>query len=614
VYKNISKSAAKLFLSLFLILSSSRSVLAVEIHVVYPREADTVNISGRDSTFIFGRVKPADAAFWINGIRTRLHPNGAFLAYLPIREGDFVFECLAIASTDSARLKRHLLVPISPKTVSSDSLVIVEDSIIPQKDWKLRPGDLLRVSFQGTPGCTASFSIEGVREDIPMTESPPLQQDYWAEAAFGQAQVPQADSIKGIYAGCYVIQPWDCGDNHRVIFQLLGSAGDTLRIEAPGRLSILDNSFPLIGELVPELTVLRTAQNGGYYYFLPKGVRLSIDGQAGIYYRARLSDQDEAWVESWNVRMLPKGAVPPRSVIRTIRVENMGKKIRVIVFTDARLPFRIEQFTQRQTLCINFFGATAHTDWIKYVSNDPLIKEIRWTQPSTEVYQMRIELDVKQQWGYDAFYNDQNQFVLDIKKPPRIAGWPHSPLKNIFVLLDPGHNPDTGAVGPSGLAEKEANMILAIAVKKKLEGKGALVSLTREEGEGISLAARPRMAAALNPDILLSLHHNAVPDGINPFKNHGTSTYFYHPQSSELAKIIQKRLTEKLKLPDFGLYYDNLALCRPTQMPAVLMEPAFMMYPAEEMLIGTRRYREQVADAIAEALEEFLEKTKEQVK
>jgi len=111
-------------------------------------------------------------------------------------------------------------------------------------------------------------------------------------------------------------------------------------------------------------------------------------------------------------------------------------------------------------------------------------------------------------------------------------------------------------------------------------------------------------------DVLLSIHHNALPDDVNPFTSRGTSTYYYHPQSHALAAAIQKRLLKKLKLPNFGLYYDNLSVCRTPQMPAVLIEPAFMMHPEEETQIRSRKYKQNAADAIIKGLEDFLKQAK----
>ncbi len=580
------------------------------INIVYPREGRTVTAASKDSTFIFGQVKPADAQLSINGFEVPLYANGAFLAYLPITPGDFVFDCLAVSGADSFRLQRHVKIPPLLKAPRGDSLGIDAESILPQRDWRLHQGDLFRVSFLGTPKCKASFSIEGVREGIPMVETAVTADDYWGETVFGQA-AQSARHGQGFYSGSYLLQPLDWGEKRKITFKLVNAANDTLTVEAPGHLTIIDNSLPQVGELIPDLGILRTAPYLGYYYFLPKGVRLWIDGQAGSFLRARLADHEEAWVESWNVRLLPDGTPPPRSVVSVVRTENRGKKSRVLVFTGVRVPFRIEQMTQPQSLRVLFYGIDADTDWIRHDFSDPLIREIRWTQTARGTFELRIELNEKQQWGYNAFYDENDDFVLDIKKPPKLRRWPHSPLRGLFILLDPGHGPDAGAVGPTGLSEREVNLLLAETVKQKLEAKGAFVYLTRNGQEGASLNARPRIAAALDADILLSLHHNALPDGVNPFKSRGTSTYYYHPQSYELARLVHRKLLQKLKLPDFGLFYDNLALCRPPQMPAVLVEPAFIMHPEEEMQIGSAQYRQKVADALADAMEEFLRQAKD---
>jgi len=606
VFKNVR------FFFLFCLLGIQAPLLAAKpvINVVYPREGRTVTAASKDSTFIFGQVKPVDAKLAINGFAVPLYANGAFLAYLPITPGDFTFDCLAVSGVDSSCLQRHVSIPPLPQPISGDSLRIDGESIIPQRNWRLHQGDLFRVSFRGTPKCQASFSIEGVREDIPMAESALTADDYWGEVVFGQA-AQMASYGQGSYSGSYLLQPLDWGEKRKITFRLISAADDTLEVDAPGHLTVFDNSLPQVGETIPELGILRTAPYLGYYYFLPQGVRLWIDGQAGPYLRVRLSDNEEAWVESWNVRMLPDGTAPPHSVVSVVRTENLGKKSRVLVFTGVRVPFRIEQIAHPQTLRVFFYGIDADTDWIRHDFTDPLIREIRWTQTARGTFELRIELNEKQQWGYNAFYDEHDNFVLDIKKQPKLRRWPHSPLKDLFVMLDPGHGPDAGAVGPTGLSERVENLLLAETVKKKLEDKGAFVYLARSGEEGASLNARPRIAAALNPDILLSLHHNALPDGVNPFKSRGTSTYYYHPQSYELAKLVHKKLLVKLRLPDFGLFYDNLALCRPPQMPAVLVEPAFMMHPEEEMQIGSPKYRQKVADALADAMEEFLREAKD---
>jgi N-acetylmuramoyl-L-alanine amidase len=59
-------------------------------------------------------------------------------------------------------------------------------------------------------------------------------------------------------------------------------------------------------------------------------------------------------------------------------------------------------------------------------------------------------------------------------------------------------------------------------------------------------------------------------------------------------------------LRDLGIYYDNLALARPTWMPSVLCEGAFLMIPEQEAAMRTPEYQEAYARGIVEGLEAFF--------
>jgi len=84
------------------------------------------------------------------------------------------------------------------------------------------------------------------------------------------------------------------------------------------------------------------------------------------------------------------------------------------------------------------------------------------------------------------------------------------PLQGFSILLDPGHGgSDSGAVGPSGLKESTANLRVAKYLKLLLEADGATVSATREDDRFLSLGDRIEIAKKINPDLFVSIHHNA---------------------------------------------------------------------------------------------------------
>lgn len=588
-------------------LTAAQNLYAVQLSIIYPLEGDTLRAAAFDSNYIFGRVSPPRAQLAINGATVRVYKNGAFLAFLPISAGDFFYRCTVTAEGESVEFNRRIYVE-KPRAIPADIFAIDPRSVEPRLDHKLRAGDRVMMAFSGTPGCRAFFRMDSSRTFLPMREAENSGEPYWGEAALGNGRANIPVPTPGRYTGTYIIQPNDVFMNSVVHVMLVRAAGDTVTAEAAGRVSIWSENPPQMAETVLDNTILRTDRGKSYHYFLPKKVRCRLTGQVGASYRIQLSETQEAWAESYKIKRLANDFFWSPVFVRVVRTENHSSWTRVRVFSGSRVPFRIEQSTDPQTLKIFFYGISADTDWIRHQQTGDEIEQIRWQQEETGVYSLLIHLRTKQQWGYRADYDDDDCFYIDIKKPPQRQ---RRAFKGVTVLLDPGHSPDSGAVGPSGLAEQQANLQLARVVAAELIKKGARVEWTRQDGAGPSLNDRARLADQSSADVLLSLHHNAVPAGVNPLQNHGSSVYYYHPQSYELARRLHQKLLQKLNLPDFGLYWDNLAMCRPTSLPAVLIEPAFMIHPEEEALIQTPAYRLECARAVVEALADFFKTYRE---
>jgi len=92
------------------------------VNVVYPLEGAT--IAARDSTFIFGQVTPG-ARLRINGYQVEVHENGAYLAFLPIEAGDFVFHLEAQNAVGAITKDLNVRVP-EARIVALDSLAITD--------------------------------------------------------------------------------------------------------------------------------------------------------------------------------------------------------------------------------------------------------------------------------------------------------------------------------------------------------------------------------------------------------------------------------------------------------------------------------------------------------
>ncbi|MBQ3933562.1 MAG: N-acetylmuramoyl-L-alanine amidase, partial [Elusimicrobiaceae bacterium] len=204
---------------------------------------------------------------------------------------------------------------------------------------------------------------------------------------------------------------------------------------------------------------------------------------------------------------------------------------------------------------------------------------------------------------------EENNLILELFTSRDFGFTSKKPLKDLRVVLDPGHSPKRtvpydGAVGPSGLLEYEMNYKIALAAKRELEKYGAIVFMTKIEKETLGLSDRPYRASLHNPDLFLSLHLNALPDSINPLKRElGFSFYYYYQQGIPLAKAMEKSFAKNIGLPDNGYYQADFAVVRGMpQVPALLIESLYMMVPWQEELLKRQRFIDLLASSIAEGV------------
>lgn len=174
------------------------------------------------------------------------------------------------------------------------------------------------------------------------------------------------------------------------------------------------------------------------------------------------------------------------------------------------------------------------------------------------------------------------------------------------IILDPGHGGfDPGAVGRDGLEEKEVNLKITRRVRDILESAGYNVLMTREEDEFISLKQRVNEANEASGRIFVSVHCNA---SNNSYSN--GSELFIHPDkvpgSRPLAEAIYKNLLEDPGLDDRGIREERFYVIKNTEMPAVLLEIAFLSNSHEESLLGNEVFRRRVARSIAGGIQEYI--------
>ena len=208
---------------------------------------------------------------------------------------------------------------------------------------------------------------------------------------------------------------------------------------------------------------------------------------------------------------------------------------------------------------------------------------------------------------------------------------------DIKVVLDAGHGePDGGAVGVSGVVEKDINLAIVQKLQEVLESKGFEVILTRSGDSGLqdenaspseadggefdtmdenAETIRKMKVSDMNKrldimknshaDIFVSIHMNSFGDqkvsGLHIFYDKN------HPEIERLAKSIQNKMSEvtgaemhAVKTAD-----ERLFLMKNPPMPAILVECGFLSNPDEEKKLASDEYQSKIAWAIASAIENY---------
>lgn len=599
----------------------------LRISVVYPSATDVVD--ARDSTFLFGSVGTGDATLAINGIPVRVWPNGAWLAWLPIAgDTEASYALNARTATDSATLLyslrrvRRFRPPDSHVWIDSNSFspasrawwpadeslpVSVRASEGAEVRLRLPDGTIVPLAADVGPGDVA-WGIRAFDRDTTNFQAT-RRADRYIGALRGRALGEDPGLFLG---GPPAILPGDPSpgvhslpDAAVLVEAILGS--DTVRAPWPLRLALLD-TFPQVVEFnddtaqsgaTDSLTIGRARPGATYHWFFPTGTRTVATARLGDDLRVRLSRAQEAWVPAADAIALAPGTPALRGTVSSLTLTPQADRASLRIPVSQRVPFRVEE--EQGRLTVRLYNAVGDINWTRYGAADGYVRDIRWLQAASD--EVTITLDLAGGvWGYRARWSG-NDLILEVRLPPRIDR--AHPLRGRLIAVDPGH-PPFGATGPTGLREAEANLSVALLLGDLLTEAGARVVLTRTSDVAVELGARTRFADSLGAELLVSIHNNALPDGLNPFTNSGSSVFYDHPRSLPLARAIERALVRRLGLRDLGVARGDLALVRPTWMPAVLTEGFFMMRPEEEAALrdpaGQRRYALAVRDGITEFL------------
>lgn len=205
---------------------------------------------------------------------------------------------------------------------------------------------------------------------------------------------------------------------------------------------------------------------------------------------------------------------------------------------------------------------------------------------------------------------------------------PVLPPKNIKkIVIDPGHGgTNEGAIGIAGIHEKHLTLQVALLLADKLQKRmpDLEITLTRTRDDDLTLAERIQIANDLDADLFLSLHFNSSknPDAIG-FESFWGGDFWQGdmkrdgieitPEITEkrtrlgalgyrMADAFNRAMRHRFDVLDRGVKPGDYTVLTRAEVPAVVLEMAFLSHPKEGISATQPNHMSKLADALADAV------------
>ncbi len=233
-----------------------------------------------------------------------------------------------------------------------------------------------------------------------------------------------------------------------------------------------------------------------------------------------------------------------------------------------------------------------------------------------------------------------------VPPPPRPSAGPAQRV----VVIDPGHGgADPGAIGVSGVHEKDVTLAAARDLRSALERLGGYrVVLTRDDDRSVSLRERIAIARRVDADLFVSLHADAMPSA----QVRGASVYTLSETASDAeAALLAERENKADLITGVDLTYETaevanilidlaqretknrsarlaarvvdelqretqllrnthrfagFAVLKAPDVPSVLVELGFLSNRQDEQALRDTAYRRRLAAAIARGIDRYF--------
>lgn len=573
-----------------------------KIFVAYPPNGHTLQHS---HVILEGSVS-AGASLNINNQAVKVDPDGLFMLWWPLKEGRNSLKMVSGINGEKA-VRRLSVNRIIPKTLLSAPTQIVPSSWWPSQPlsfWKLEQDSMaerrVEVGFRGSPTGRAVAVLAGKR-------------------------YPLREITAGVYSGWLDISPvtqqkkiWP------LRFELTGSDGKTASVRG-STISLRPDIGARLAHQKPEMiqglavnsivTSIKSIK-GDSLLFPASSTHYTVIGKEGHDYRVRLGAGLSGLINGKQIKLSSRAPTPIWGGDITLEADNSKETILRISLKNGKSPYFLQQLGPNQ-LSLKLFGLQ-RPPILASPLNDPRQlgglgisrASLRTASTEAKVSELIIDFRQTQLWGFyaqhDVFSDD---LLLVARKPPLLDAANEAPLSGRVITLDAGHGGrHEGGRGSFGVHEKDLVLPITLLTAAKLRKMGATVHLTRQNDMTLGLYERVLLAEDMGSELLVSIHANALPDGVNPLGVRGPEIFFSHLQAQNVSEYVLRSLRQFLPENGYGMGLRpnaNFALTRPSAQISLLVELGYLTDAQNLRALSDPIKQDTFAEAIALGIRDF---------
>lgn len=556
-------------------------------------------ITAKDTYNLLCRTKyPSEVT--INRDQVNIYKTGIFFKKIKLVEGLNKLRAEALNSKGEKVLYEDMILYKKPDTfLEATKFGIDSISIRPNENLVLLPSDLLTVKFNATKNQKTLVEIVPSGKVFECCANDPN------DASIYETAIPLTEFNK----------------NQKYSIKVILKSADPTNQK---RAEIVSQNYFVIKDENDFPFVATTQDNSLFTYTLapirlgaplrnelPKDVILKSTGVFGNFYRVQLNETEEGYISNEYVIELPAGTIQPSYFINPITCYPSDEGDIVEIPYLENIPYDVYADPYSKKIIINLYGVKTSSTWIIHKPNLKYIEEITWRQTSKETYRIYVNLKTSKIWGYNIKPHGK-ELIFRIKYPPVYNLKSSLPLGGIKISIEAGHGgSNSGAIGLSGVKEKDINLALSKKLEKLFKRNGAQVLQVRDSDRDMSLALKRDTVINSNANIHISIHANASEPEDEFLGTSGTATFYNNPFWAKFSESVFDRLIQ-LDLKPFGSVGSfNYRVIRMSDMPAILVEQAFLSNAEDEEKLTDEKFRNKMAQKIYEGLIDYLKYMKD---